>query len=274
MTTNPETSLIVHLITNNETVAEITKKFEYDMGIVRHVDFIGTDTKIPDGSTEYFGHAKSAIVYVSLYRNEVGMEILDCINKPRSLGYTYAFDDGYFWRIHKNPYPVKDTTMNIHQIAEKCRLLQNKAISQSDEIKNLTDFLYDENLWNEDGHKCNLEYIKKLASDIDTQSKIINILLKQIDINAESGPVYRLLELAEKQNTDHDKLVNKVDEQSRQLDLLIKFNKESEEAYRAYISMPDLVSVEEEEEAYSVHSSMPDLVSDDEEEFEGFDRDY
>jgi len=190
MTPENETVLYIPRMFNYETPVDVKRLLGDIVGMVRRVDFIGTQKSKDDIFDEKIdGQIKAAFVYISLYPNDYTKRLLECINEPNSQGFMhYFYPSGYYWRIFKNHHPVKDTLMNNHQIVENGLLLQDKVRAQSDQID-------------------------ALIGKVDAQSETIDLLLKQIKTQSSQidGLTKSLEEQHELRTVERDSIYKLID---------------------------------------------------------------
>lgn len=139
------------------------------LGKVKRVDFI---TK-KDDKNKYM-----AFVHFEYWYDNVDVHYFRKMISEN--GYVYPISDtGLHLYLHVNKNPIKETTLNSHQLAANLELAEKKILEQEQVIKqfkNIADMY---------------------AEKVTDQNEIINNLLKQIaDLNTNNGIMYI--------NTDND----------------------------------------------------------------------
>lgn len=114
----------------NYTVEDVIHMFRLMyIGDVRRVDFIQLET------TNQSNNYQSAFVHMEcFYYSYVAGVIEETV---------FAHDDHYklwvgnneYWWLMKNINPVVDTNLNIHQVVENARILENRVLEQENKIK-------------------------------------------------------------------------------------------------------------------------------------------
>jgi hypothetical protein len=145
------TSIYIPRISVNHTEDTIRKVMEYyRIGTVRHVDFIPINKK--PGFVENFDQViMSAFVYFSdpwlssaddmysfkneTYNGQGHIEFWDTIACDQS--YILHLNEKEYWICLKNKKPVQRTMMNIHQVVENGRYLENLVQEQAKKIEEL-----------------------------------------------------------------------------------------------------------------------------------------
>jgi hypothetical protein len=75
-----------------------------------------------------------------LFDTDIANSILTCTNSEKP--YKLWIENNVFWWILKNKNPIQDTKLNIHQIVENARLLEEKVIKQEEKINQMQDTIY------------------------------------------------------------------------------------------------------------------------------------
>lgn len=91
-----------------------------NIGVVKRVDFM-----LNEETDRY----QSAFVHMDfIYDNDYTEKILTTVvNNNKSIRvYPNRINPGIYWILLKNKNPVTETRLNIHQLAENCRLLEEK----------------------------------------------------------------------------------------------------------------------------------------------------
>jgi hypothetical protein len=106
-------------ITYNELSIVIAFK-NMNIGVVKRVDFI------VNKETDIY---QSAFVHMDfMYYNDYTEQILTTVfhNNKSIRVYPNTINRRLYWILLKNKNPVTETRLNIHQLAENCRLLEEK----------------------------------------------------------------------------------------------------------------------------------------------------
>ena len=114
---------------------------DMNIGLVKRVDFVPIEFM----AHELDSQIQSAFIHMINIVNimyEIGFQIYQqvvVLERPYKL-YLYPKFDNY-WLILKNKNPIHETNLNIHQVVENARLLQEKVIKQEETINNLIERL-------------------------------------------------------------------------------------------------------------------------------------
>ena len=119
------------------------------IGTVSHVDFTPINKK-PGFGENVDSVVKSAFIHFSdptigsdnkyhfnPYKMPSGYDLWSVIGREGT--YKLILPTGEYWICLKNKNPVRRTMMNIHQVVENARYLENLVMQQADEIKNLKE---------------------------------------------------------------------------------------------------------------------------------------
>ena len=116
-------------IKDTEDFVRIVLQTHYKFGIVNRVDFTAINKK--RGFTENTnGSYKSAFVHFESIQNKMFIHTIE-----RGNPYKIYFAKDEYWICLKNKNPVKTTFMNIHQVVENGRYLENLIAEQEMRIK-------------------------------------------------------------------------------------------------------------------------------------------
>lgn len=134
-------SIYIPRVSSFYTETDIALKFE-DMGIgsVKRVDFSPLDT--PNKAIQ-----KAFVHFSMIYESQLASDILN------TLGFTLDDNDEYndngcfklyididqteYWLLLKNKNPVQETNLNIHQVVENARILEERVVEQGQIIAQL-----------------------------------------------------------------------------------------------------------------------------------------
>jgi len=123
------------------------KMNNYGLGTVSHVDFTPISKK-PGFEEEYNIPFMSAFIHFSDPVLCADDNYYRMTGEPIGIFWTTIMEDNpyrlqittdEYWICLKNKNPIKKTRMNIHQIVENGRYLENLIMKQADEIKNLKE---------------------------------------------------------------------------------------------------------------------------------------
>jgi len=116
-------------IKDTEDFVKIVLQTHYKFGIVNRVDFTAINKK--RGFTENTnGLYKSAFVHFESIHNKMFIRAIESGNP-----YKIYFAKDEYWICLKNKNPVRTTFMNIHQVVENGRYLENLIAEQETRIK-------------------------------------------------------------------------------------------------------------------------------------------
>lgn len=162
------------------------------LGTVTRVDFTPINKK-PGFSEKYESGLMSAFVhfmdpvlcadgkYYWINEQPLGTFWTTISNEQ---SYKLKINKDEYWICLKNKNPVKHTLMNIHQVVENGRHLENLVTMQAEEIKNLKDTIAELNTKHEGIHQVVYQLIGGLFCQT-TQSGIIDIHLKRLGFDIE-----------------------------------------------------------------------------------------
>jgi len=186
----------------------------------------------------------------------------------QGLGYQLVLNgiDSY-WFLLNNKNPIPETELNISQVVENARLLEERVIKQqeiieyqSKKIKNIENVVYQllGGLFNQSTQENTLEFY------LDALDDRIHTMYDQDKCKWEDTPTTRQGDYCEKRIKKLEKELNTLKE--------LAYQKVENDENSTHSSMPELVSIsdkdqdEDEDEdnhsicSYSTHSSMPSLV--------------
>lgn len=171
---------IVH---NDESIKNIFQY--YQIGIVEYVDFTPINKK-PGFGENVDKVVKSAFVhfsnpwyysnnsYDSHFRTDGNNNFWSTINANQS--YKLQISPNEYWICLKNRNPIQRTIMNIHQIVENARYLENLLYEQTKKINELEKII----LYNEkqDTELILRKHSKKNESNIDINKRLSDLEVK------------------------------------------------------------------------------------------------
>jgi hypothetical protein len=241
----------------------------YGIGTVNYVDFTpinkkpGFGEKVDDVVKSAFVHFSDPMMssfdnnYHYNSRRTLGNENFWNIVLYRDGPYKLQISLGEYWLCLENKNPVQRTMMNIHQVVENSRHLENLIEEQSETIKKLENKLENvqaviskllSGLFN---HKSQYEVL-------ENYNDILFLGLNEIDEpdyyrNWENCPTTR-------QGDDSERRIEALEQTVR--DMLnfdcseaVFIPQEDELSVSTHSSMPELIDID----SVSTHSSMPDL---------------
>ena len=134
-------SLYIPRIKKQYSSNDISRIFNDGLiGNVKRVDFVECATD--DSSFQ------SAFVHLyNYFDTEIGIDISSFVNQNRA--YRFYMGNNEYWLLLQNKNPVPETKMNIHQVVENARLLEQRVAeqeeiirSQSKQIERIQDTIY------------------------------------------------------------------------------------------------------------------------------------
>lgn len=122
-------------VTHSEDYVKTVFQTHYKFGIVNRVDFTAINKK--QGFAENMnGDYKSAFVHFESIHNKT---FIHTIEKGNPYKIYFAKDE--YWICLKNKNPVKTTFMNIHQVVENSRYLENLISEQEKRLREQSDII-------------------------------------------------------------------------------------------------------------------------------------
>ena len=282
---------------NELSVANIM--FDYKIGTVTRVDFTPIN-KQPGFSEEGDVVVKSAFVHFSdpiltsdneyHYRSTTAFSnqaFWDAINYSNG-SYTITFSEREYWICLKNKNPVRRTMMNLHQVVESGRHLENLIEEQSKKLEEQSKKLEEQSKKIEEQSTT----IKAIEEKMEGMHEVLYQLLGGLyNQKTQAGSLNSQLDylLPETCNTDDDNTENtntryrdhkkswniwpttrqgdsnesRIEELERQVMALLNptktFASYDDETDSTHSSMPELVCGDDSD-TDCTHSSMPDLV--------------
>ena len=126
ITTEPVESIYIPSI-DKSTTEEMVAACLYPVASVRRVDFVALKEGTP--ASKKF---KSAFVYFDgwNFSSQYTFEILQTLGRKECYNFYRRVDNrpAGFWKLCPNKKPVKDSTMNIHQLEEATHILTGKVV--------------------------------------------------------------------------------------------------------------------------------------------------
>ena len=260
-------SFYIPRILTNYTEQDVCDIFEQSgIGMVQRVDFAPINPR-PGFGVNLHNVVRSAFVhFTTIYSTEVASHIVSILETGEA--YKFYTNNRNYLLLLKNRAPVAATMMNIHQVVDNCRVLEESIAEKS----NSTEKRFEE----QSNRIAELEAtVAKQSVDIDRlQQTIYQMLGKFFDQETESDQIfmnYNRMMYGKLCKTRW--LLDEEDDGTDEYDL--KYNNQEPSGQRltmddlsvsTHNSMPSLVSVKSEDEAeddlsVSTHSSMPSLVS-------------
>jgi len=279
------TSIYIPRMSTRHTEASIKNiMLSFGIGNVERVDFTPINKK-PGFGEHVDDVVMSAFVHFSSYMSDsyIGVECWDMISRdqPYRLHITY----NEYWICLKNKNPVKRTMMNVHQIVENGRYLENLVEEQKNKIQEL-----EEKIDNMDS--VIRQFIGGLFCQ-KTQEGILELHCQVLDGEGSSPkplpentskwtswPTTRQGDECEKRIENLEHIVQNIFNPRRDARIAPMFDCEEQDSYllmrkhensnmdcdncsvSTHSSMPDLIEIEDDA-SVSSHSSIPDLIDDD-----------
>ena len=116
-----------------DTIAEIF--YNFGIGQIKRVDFLESDPTKP-GTRQIFVHMQTW--FNSPLATAIKNSLLDNI-----AAYRFQFSHTAYWLLLPAKNPIQDTVLNIHQLAENMRLLENRFAEKEAEITALKGLVAD-----------------------------------------------------------------------------------------------------------------------------------
>ena len=131
-------SFFIPLMANRYTADSVKDIFQYTFGIgpVNRVDFVPIE-----GNPRF----QKAFVHMASinYSETVDTIMTKVFNNQESVRmHPDAANAKAYWILLANKNPVTETSLNIHQVAENARILQDLVFKQSDQIARLQETVY------------------------------------------------------------------------------------------------------------------------------------
>jgi hypothetical protein len=248
-------SFYIPRILSNYTEQNVCDIFEQEgIGMVQRVDFTPINPR-PGFGVNVSDVVRSAFVhFTTIYSTEVASHIVSILETGEA--YKFYINNRNYLLLLKNRAPVAATMMNIHQVVDNCRVLEESIAEKS----NSTEKRFE-------------EQATRIAQLEDTVAK------QSVDIDRLQQTIYQMLGGLYCQQTQGDEINALYD---FMMDGKLNYYQEEYEyeqkenpsqrlsmddlSVSTHSSMPSLVSVKSEDEveddlSVSTHSSMPSLVS-------------
>lgn len=137
MTASNQLSFYIPRMYTNYTVEDVIYMFRLlYIGDVRRVDFIQLESN--DLSNPMNNYQSAFIHMECFYYTHVADAIQETVFTHDDHYKVWVGHDEYWW-LMKNINPVSDTNLNIHQVVENARILENKVLEQADTIKHQSE---------------------------------------------------------------------------------------------------------------------------------------
>jgi hypothetical protein len=135
---NSSMSIYIPRLSNLYTENDVKYTFRLlNIGEVNRVDFVAITLK---DSNEINDSFQSAFVHFDfLYDTAIAQEITNSVY--HNLQLKLWVDNKVFWWILNNNNPIPETKLNIHQLAENMRLLEEKVKQQEELIEKLQNII-------------------------------------------------------------------------------------------------------------------------------------
>ena len=119
---------LINVVTFNEE--KIQKVFEeLQIGVVSRVDFV---------AIEGTSRMKKAFVHLSKYYDtQLSLDIKLKFDEDLAFRLYPDMDNRVYWILLKNKCPIPETTLNVHQLAENHRILEELVVKQAEQIERL-----------------------------------------------------------------------------------------------------------------------------------------
>ena len=255
-------SFYIPRILSNYTEQDVCDIFEQEgIGMVERVDFAPINPR-PGFGVNLHTVVRSAFVHFNtIYSTEIAYNIVSILETGEA--YKFYTNNHNYLLLLKNRAPVAATMMNIHQVVDNCRVLEESVAEKS----NSTEKRFEEQATR----------IAQLEATVATQSDDIKRLQEtiyqmlgglycqrtqgdEIDLLYDYMTGGKLSKLNNNREYYEDEDYEEAEEESKQILALV-----DNLSVSTHSSMPSLVSVKSEEDeddlSVSTHSSMPSLVS-------------
>ncbi len=252
----------------------------FQVGTVVRVDFTpinkkpGFGEKVDDVVKSAFVHFSDPIpspdgwIYFNTRSYNGNEEFWEAIVTGQS--YRLQVSPREYWICLMNKNPVQNTMMNIHQVVENGRHLENLIEKQNDEIKNLREIIDKQSKTIEGIHHCIYQLVGGLYCQ-STQAKMIDQHLEVLgfencDINSKnthpSGiwPTTRQGDSNQKRIEELENTIREMLLYPGQARITPIFNDDQQDDYLLMRKHEN--SLMNDDDSISTHSSMPDLVED------------
>jgi hypothetical protein len=149
-------SIYVPRVLNEHTVQSVTNVMaHFNIGIVQYVDFTPINKK-PGFYESFDAKYKSAFIhFVEVPGYQINTQFWTLIQEQEQ-GYKLHISPNEYWICLKNHTPIQRTLMNIHQVVENGRYLEDRIKTLEDSNKLLQDnnkLLQDNNKLLQDNYK-------------------------------------------------------------------------------------------------------------------------
>ena len=132
-------SICIPRLSNLYTENDVKYTFKLlSIGEVNRVDFVPIHNH--KNNNKINEHFQLAFVHFDFfYDTSIAQDIQNYLYN--NIAYKLDVDDSTFWWILNNNNPIPETKLNIHQLAENMRLLEEKVKQQEETILRLQDFI-------------------------------------------------------------------------------------------------------------------------------------
>ena len=132
-------SIYVPRVLNEHTVQSVTNVMaHFNIGIVQYVDFTPINKK-PGFYESFDAKYKSAFIhFVEVPGYQINTQFWTLIQEQEQ-GYKLHISPNEYWICLKNHTPIQRTMMNIHQVVENGRYLEDRIKTLEDKLAQLQD---------------------------------------------------------------------------------------------------------------------------------------
>jgi uncharacterized coiled-coil protein SlyX len=157
-------SLYIPIISTGYSEEDIKQIFHQNVGNVTRVDFAPAKSK-PGQKLHSPAIIRSAYVYISCYyRTRLSDNIQRTVFGLQK-GFRLTVAPSEYWVLLKNRNPIPSCDQNIHQLAERLRIVENLVSSQRNQIETLNHMLIEQGKYSE----RILDVIVDMLKDMDTE---------------------------------------------------------------------------------------------------------
>jgi uncharacterized coiled-coil protein SlyX len=155
-------SLYIPIISTSYSEEYVKQVFGHNVGTVYRVDFAPVKSK-SGNSLNGRATTHSAYVYISVFYKTRLSENIQRTVLGLKKSFRFTVSPGEYWVLLKNRNPIPSCDQNIHQLAERLRIVESLASSQRNQIETLNQMLI------EQGKYCEriLDVIVDILKDMD-----------------------------------------------------------------------------------------------------------
>lgn len=270
-------SFYIPRINSIHTEQSVRMIFDYSgIGTISRVDFTPINSRPGFGVNTYNAFRSAFVHFNVIYDTEFANFIIANAESGKSYKYYTNNGRGEYFLILKNNNPVPETMMNIHQVVDNCRVLEERVAEKSNSIETLIDQQVEK--------VAALEAtVLKQSGDIERLQEVIYHLIgKTFNHATESGSIFSnynymkfakpeekrfLIDQSDDGTSEYEETfyTQKYSEYAESVSQQTDFSEETQgqtepsfwlqlDENMGQLTMDDLVSV-------STHSSMPPLVN-------------